>query len=174
MKRHSTQKTKSAWISGGFTLIEVMVVVLIIGILVNYVVVSIGSSSPSDALKTEARRFFTLVDLAAEEALLRSNIIGALVEAERYEFLILQEKTWKPLEESIFRKRSLPEEISFDLMTDEPIRREKQKKTPDIVFFTSGEITPFEIKISSEITEDYFLLKGTEIGELSLDHVSEP
>jgi len=158
----------------GFTLIEVMVVVLIIGIIINFAVISVGRNNPADAVRNEARRFSSLIELSLEEALLRNELIGILVEEDGYEFLLRVEKSWEPLQQTLFRKRELPENLHLKLVTESTTDEEKdpEERIPDIILFSTGEMTPFEIKVSSDITEEFSRISGSETGKLSLDHVS--
>jgi general secretion pathway protein H len=164
---------RQAGVCRAFTLIELLVVILIIGIIINLAVVSMRSESPSDLLRTEAKRLSSLIGLASEEALLRSELIGVLVEEDSYRFVRREADSWLPIEENLFRQRKLPEAISFRLLSENPVPKalKEEKQTPDIVLLSSGEMTPFELKISSQLTEDFFRLTGVETGELKLDHV---
>jgi general secretion pathway protein H len=156
----------------GFTLIEVMVVVVIIGILLNYVAISLGRNTPGDQLKDEAQRLNSLIELASEEALLRSVMIGVDITEESYGFLALNEGEWDVISDNLFRERQLPEELEISVATALPEGDDENKRTPEIILLNSGEITPFELKISSERTESFYRLSGNELGELSLEHVS--
>ena len=158
--------------TGGFTLIEVMVVVVIIGILINFAVLSLRSHSPLDQLNDEARRLESLLRIAGEEALLRSSFIGVDVTETGYGFLRLEDETWQPVDDTLFRDRELPEEIAITLDTSQPTSDDEDQRTPEIILLNSGEITPFELKISSVHSDDFFRLSGNENGELTLEHVA--
>lgn len=157
-----------------FTMIEVLVVMLIIGIIVNFIALKLDVNNPLDELKTEARRFVSLAELASEEALLRSGTIGITVEDNSYHFSLRVADGWEPLQENIFRERNLPETLRFKL-AEEPrsgtlLRQENE--APDILFLASGEMTPFELEISSLLTDDSYHITGDETGSLSMDHVA--
>lgn len=156
----------------GFTLIEVMVVVVIIGILINYVAISFGRNGPADMLKDESQRLTSLIELASEEALLRSVLIGVDITEESYGFLSLNEGEWEVVSDTLFRERQLPEELEISVATALPEGDDEDKRTPEIILLNSGEMTSFDIKISSELVESYYRLTGNELGELSLEHVS--
>lgn len=155
-------------------MIEMLVVILIIGIIVNFVVVKLDTNNPQDELRTEATRFTSLMELASEEALLRSRLIGIAIKEDSYQFLLRTEMGWEPIAEDIFRDRKLPENIHFRLATEEVSESmlKSKKDTPDIVLLSSGEITPFELVISSHLIDDSFRVSGEETGTLRLDHVS--
>ncbi len=159
--------------SRGFTLIEVMVVVLIIGILLNFAVLSLRSSSPMDQLNEESKRLKSLIEIASEEALLRSSFIGVDINETGYGFLRLEAEIWRPVDDTLFRSRELPEELHIELTaTQSQGDDEEEEHTPEIILLNSGEITPFELKISSIHSDDYFRLSGVETGELTLDRIS--
>jgi general secretion pathway protein H len=149
-----------------------MVVVVIIGILINFTVLSLHSQSPLDQLKEESQRMMSLIEVAGEEALLRSRFIGVDVTETGYAFLRLEEKTWKPINDNLFRSRELPEEITIKLTTARPPGDDKEKRTPEIILFNSGEMTPFDLKLSTVLSDDYYRLTGNETGELTLEMIS--
>jgi general secretion pathway protein H len=160
-------------IQRGFTLIEVMVVVVIIGVLINFVTISIGRNSPADQLKTEAQRLSSLIGLASEEALLRSSLIGVDIGEEDYSFLRLEEGVWQPMQDNLFRARKLPEGMEFKVTAStQQTGEDEEENLPEIILLSSGEMTPFELKLSSTQTESYYRLTGDELGERTLDYVS--
>jgi general secretion pathway protein H len=159
----------------GFTLIEVMVVVVIMGILINFAVLSLRSNSPADQLNEEARRLQSLIRIGSEEALLRSSLIGIDITETGYGFLQLEEGNWQAVDDNLFRNRELPDELRITLSTALPPGDDDddpEKRTPEIILLNSGEITPFDLKISSTQSDDYFRLSGNETGELTLDRIS--
>ncbi len=156
----------------GFTLVEVMVVVVIIGILINFAVLSLRSFSPADQLNQEAQRLKSLIQMASEEALLRSRFIGVDITETGYGFLTLEEEVWQPVDDSLLRNRELPGDVQLSVSTALPPSDDEKKRTPEIILLNSGEITPFDLKISSIHSDDYFRLTGDETGELTLDRVS--
>ncbi|MET0026574.1 MAG: type II secretion system minor pseudopilin GspH [Candidatus Thiodiazotropha sp.] len=156
----------------GFTLIEVMTVVFIIAIVINIVAISIGRNTPADRLKEEANRLTSLIQLASEEALLRSVLIGVDITEQRYGFLALTEGNWEPVSDDLFRDRELPEPMELSIATSLRPGDDEDKRTPEVILMNSGEMTPFEMKISSRDVESYYRLTGNEVGELALEHVS--
>jgi general secretion pathway protein H len=157
-------------------MIEMLVVILIIGIIVNLVAVNLGGNRPLEQLETEVRRFTSLTELALEEALLRSEIIGIAIEADAYHFLLRVENSWEPIDDNLFRDRRLPESLRLKLTTEAETQGKLDEETegvPDIVLLSSGELTPFELEFSSSLIEDSFRITGEATGSLSLQHVVE-
>jgi len=158
----------------GFTLIEVMVVVVIIAIIINVAVLSFGNNPHADQLDKESTRLRSLIEIAGEEALLRSAFIGVDIAEQSYGFLRLVEGEWQPLDDDLFRERNLPDELKLAIVSSQHTSDEEgeKKRTPEIILLNSGEMTPFDLKITSRESEDYYRLSGSETGELSLNHVT--
>lgn len=156
----------------GFTLIEVMVVVIIIGVLINYVTLSFNRGSPEESLKIEAMRLSSLIGLANEEALLRSILIGIDISENEYGFVHLEDGKWLPMDDNLFRPRQLPEGMEFHIASTQQVGEDNEENIPEIILFNSGEMTPFELKLSYDRIDSYYRLTGNEIGERALDHVS--
>jgi general secretion pathway protein H len=68
-------------------LIEVMVVVVLIGIMATFAVLSIGGRGADDVADAEARRCLTVLQLASDEAGLKSVEIGFRTTQTGYEFV---------------------------------------------------------------------------------------
>ena len=157
-----------------FTMIELMVVILIIGILINFIAVRIDSNNPLEELSTEVNRFLSLIKLASEEALIRSELIGVAIAQDSYFFLVREENTWLPIEDNVFRERHLPDNISIKVNTEQVSSNSQVSvDTPDIILFSSGEMTPFELEISSLLISDIYRITGTEAGDLTSNHVTK-
>ncbi|MDH5259397.1 MAG: prepilin-type N-terminal cleavage/methylation domain-containing protein, partial [Gammaproteobacteria bacterium] len=72
--------------SRGFTLIELMVVIVIAGMLVTFASLSISNSSDKQ-LETEAKRFVSLVKFAADESIMNTREIILKIEERKYSFV---------------------------------------------------------------------------------------
>ena len=71
----------------GFTLIEIMVVMVLIGIIASFAVLSVGGG-PRDRLAEEARRLAALVELHQQVAILSGEIRGIQFGRTGYAILI--------------------------------------------------------------------------------------
>ena len=145
--------------STGFTLIEVMVVVLIIGITVSLAVLSI--SSGEQPVETEARRLKVLLGLVREESILQGRNLGLRFKADGYQFFALTGREWVPLEEDqMLRQREMPAELRLELEAegehfvffpsdDDKDDKDKGAKqdTPQVYFLASGEVSPFSLTL---------------------------
>ncbi len=143
----------------GFTLLELMVVVVIAALLFTFVALSINPNTTEDNLKQEALRFNRLLQLLLEEAVLKGEDYGIEFAPREYRFLRLEKNQWTPIEnDKILRKRELPEEMEMDLAVENTsividntgIDGEKNNRDaikPQVFVLSSGEITPeFELQ----------------------------
>lgn len=156
----------------GFTLIEMMVVVVIIAIVINFAMISFGRNSPADRLETESNRLMNLIQVASEEALLRASILGVDISEDGYAFLRLEDGEWQTTDDSLFRERKLPDDMELRIIEGQPESDDEEKRTPEIILLDSGEVTPFDLKITSTTTDTYFRLTGSETGDLKLNKVA--
>lgn len=101
----------------GFTLLEIMIVIVIIGILATFATLSIGDRALDDRLEAEARRVEQILRLAEDEADLKGLPIGLRVGARSYRFLVVDnERHWRDYAESgLMRSRQLLEPFYAEL-----------------------------------------------------------
>ena len=70
--------------TSGFTLLELLVVLLIVGILVSLLTLSVGLVGADSAQRREAERIEALVQLAGEETMLHGIEMGLRVYRRAY------------------------------------------------------------------------------------------
>jgi type II secretion system protein H len=178
----------------GFTLLELLVVVVIVAILFTYTTLAIRSDSPEDTIKEEAQRMERLIQLALEESILRGEEYGIEIFLDGYRFLRFDvtENQWQPLsDDKILRDRELPLnmelemsledteiviELASDPMSEQMLELEtdpdeeepdKEKISPQIYLLSSGEITPeFDIRFYILGIETSYFVKGAFDGSL--------
>jgi len=158
----------------GFTLIELLVVVVIIGVVVGAVALSLNPNQ-SRVAKQEAQRFIALLSLASQESIITSREMALEWSADEYQFLVYQDKEWVPYQDNIFRLRTLPENIrlSFNVQDEQSLfkdegKDEKSQNKPRIFILSSGEMTPFELIIEAEGSENNYLVSGDIGGNLAI------
>src|SRR5438309_7994323 len=76
----------------GFTLIEILVVVVIIGVIAAGVVLSVSLTGRDNELEKEGNRLLTLVNYAREQAELQTRDYGLLLQQDGYEFVARSEE----------------------------------------------------------------------------------
>ncbi len=105
----------------GFTLVEILVVMVIIAVLTAGAMLSMSFLGSDRALDAEGRRLSTLMNYAEEQASLQTREFGLYCSSGGYEFLIFDAITnqWEPVtQDDALRPRSLPDGLKLQLNVD--------------------------------------------------------
>jgi general secretion pathway protein H len=174
--------------SQGFTLVEILVVVVIMAVVISLAVLSIGVTGRDSQLDEETRRIEGLLGLLHERALLEGRDFGLRLEPSAYEFVVYvpARDQWQRMDqEHEFRHRDLPKGVSFQLQLDsqtvvlKPIDRKlssTQMPTPQVAIAASGEGTPFRLTLLRDQTNAKASVDGDALGKIwreSSDHQPE-
>ena len=169
----------------GFTLLEVLVVLLIIGVLSSLAVLSSGLAARNGPLEEESRRLLALMRFAAEEAVLRTEELALNIDGNGYQFLILVDNAWQPLEDTTLRPRDWPEDLHAELTLEgrdvdlqlpgdaddadeDGEKGDDSKVRPQILILSSGELSPFTLTLTDEARQIRRSLRGSLLGKLEL------
>lgn len=136
----------------GFTLIEILVVLVIIGLMAALAVFTMGGSSQQRELEVEVQDLYLRMQVVSEQAVLNNLETGLAIDTTSYQFVVFDDKTqaWETTQERLFQAHSFPTWLSVDtsVSADAPrLTNDNKKLRPDVVFFSSGETTPFEIEL---------------------------
>jgi len=121
-----TQKKITSKISG-FTLIEMMLVIMLIGLMATFIQFNAGGDKKEQLLKQTSMRFAGVFELAAEYSMLNNVELGLLVDKTSYQFLAYDGSRWTDVgNNELLVARSLPEGIEIvleldDLPIEEPL-----------------------------------------------------
>ncbi|MGB7480546.1 MAG: GspH/FimT family pseudopilin [Burkholderiaceae bacterium] len=111
----------------GFTLLELLVVLVIVGLTLGAVSFN-AVSSPHQVLQNEAQRIALLMQLARDEAIVRNRPIAFEAAGDGYRFVMRDGNAWKPVDQDdMLRPRSFqrpPVRLSITPATsaDNPLR----------------------------------------------------
>jgi general secretion pathway protein H len=153
----------------GFTLIEILVVVLIIGLISATMLLSFTLTGRDRELEKESDRLFALFSYAREQAELQTREYGVLFQDDGYEFLTydVRRAIWRsvPDDEALVARR-LPDGLGVKLSIEaRPVvltrPKDAKDKTPQVMIFSNGDLTSFAATLEREgsvrsvtVTED--------------------
>lgn len=162
--------------SGGFTLMEIMVVLVLVGILASLAVLAIGGS-PQDRLAEEGQRLAALVALQQQEAILTGQIRGLQFGPHGYAVLSLDEQgAWVAPDTTTLTHRTLPADLALNLWVDLRPAPLETAGFPQVLLLNSGESTDFVVVF--KLTEDQlpnapqYRVAGDALGRLTTGAVA--
>ncbi|MDP3294270.1 MAG: type II secretion system minor pseudopilin GspH [Nevskia sp.] len=177
---------------GGFTLLELLAVIAIIGVIVTFVSLSIGNRALDDRLEAESKRLEQLLRLAEDEADLKGIAIGLAFTPEGYRFLIADARSkWDDYAQSgIFRSRPLLQPFYAELRIEGrliPLIQPKESKSgsdskaadgddkedeatklkPQVLMLPGGQMTPFTLDLKAPNYPVYMHIEGNLLGQVT-------
>lgn len=162
----------------GFSLLELLAVLLIIGIVATMAVLSVGTADSERLLHEEARRLAALVDLSCEEAVLRGDTFALSFGpgGTGYGFLVRTGERWLPRTDNAWRPRTLPEGFSAEVRVEgrRVLLDEAAAGRPHLVCLASGELVPFEVRLQAPGTETAWRVTGAWDGDVAVGRQGSP
>ncbi|BBM03392.1 type II secretion system minor pseudopilin GspH [Microbulbifer sp. GL-2] len=172
----------------GFTLVEILVVIVIIATLAGMAVMSLGSSS-ARVWEGEVRRLSALLQLVSDRALIDKSHYGVVLEPESYTVVRFDPTTmtWQAPDAAMAGNRSqrfafhelppnvrleliagaeLPSTESTEFAEEESADADEESAKPQFVALSSGEILPVELVMY--LVEDGEFARGATISYNSL------
>lgn len=169
----------------GFSLIEIMVVIVLIGLMASAVQFTFSGNDPEKLLDKESQRFSAIFNTAAEYSMLNNIELGLVVEDNTYQFVAFDGETWVATTDTPFlAPYTLPENITIvltldDLPLDEPPLiyvlheenedsdiefsgselDEEKKLIPQVYILSGGDLTPFSLRfqLTDRFDEDTYV-----------------
>jgi len=174
----------------GFTLIEVLVVLVIIAIISAFAILGLGNLDDDRELQNEARRLTALIEMASDEATLQGRDFGLELSQRGYRFVEydpLTEQWFEVTGDDLMRPRTLAEDTEFDLFLedrrvslrleaaevehsddDDDDRALSDDYLPHILVLSSGDISPFVLEIFRSTDRTSVQLSASPTGELKV------
>jgi len=185
--------------AAGFTLLELLVVIFIVGIIAAMATLSVGTATRDQGLQREIERVADLVRLASEEAVMQNREFGLTIYRREYEFSRFDatEREWIPLgnDSGPLASRSFPPDTEVELEIDGrrvaldaeiPERKPRPEQDgvrsaadrlanltgtddnsrPQILILSSGDVTPFAVRLAPESGGDGSTIRVSETGAI--------
>lgn len=169
----------------GFTLLEVLVVVFIVGVIATMFTLAVGVAGGVDReLRQEIERLETLIRLAQEDATVQAHELGMRFYPQRYEFAVWSrgqiadptDDSWMQIREEVFAPRKLNKSFEFQLEIEgrsvvlESSAKEVEKGyKPQIFIFSSGDISDaFMVRIRDRVERRSYTLDVATDGTMKI------
>lgn len=152
----------------GFTLWEILVVVLIVVITVSAVVSSTSLGRGDANLKVLGSDLGKLIHLLYQEAVFENRNYAISLSQEGYSVLEYNGEDWVISEQSFFRKIKLGETRESILLVDnlEVSAVEAGSTVPHILILSSGEMSTFEWQITDTNLDAQIIVQGNLLGKV--------
>lgn len=177
----------------GFTLLELLLVILVAGIMAGLAVMSVGGNTERE-FRRDVARMQQVLRMAADEAQFNAKELGLWIapDGSAYGFYTFDEAEleWVPYEAEGFRNETLPVAYQLQLaLQGEPldlaqIYRDALHKddkleglgdqpfSPLLIFFSDGDYTPFRLWIRHpDVAQQAYVLTGDGLGDIHSDVV---
>jgi len=174
MRRTPAVRTRSR--QAGFTLLELMVVLVLIGIIFGFAMLSMGGDKIAEAMERETHRLVTLISLASDEAIIRGDEIAIQFTDTGYSFLVLGPAGWgvSPETDRLLKAYELPSGVRLVLDVEGEVPKlappdEENSLSPQVYILSSGEMTPFTVTFQSDQSRYRYHLVVSQMGEPKWD-----
>lgn len=165
----------------GFTLLEVVVVLVIVGIITGFALLSVGTASNRDRVQEEGKRLAATLAHQRELAMLQFSERGLVLTESGYQILRLDGTGWATVPGG---SRDLPEGLRLELRVDDlpaslkPAEEsedtpdeegtETKVESPQLWILSTGEYLPFELSVVDVAEEHRYRIDGSAAGSLAI------
>lgn len=152
--------------SQGFTLIEILIVLVIIGITLGFAVLAFGDFGEERRIIFFAEQLNNSLKLAQQQAILETSTMGLRIDNTSYQIVKFQDPAgWNYKNtKGIFKNVLFPRNTVLNIKTDNKI----PNGVPAIVIDPSGDMTPFTLYFGSTHTPVIVTITGKHNGSLNL------
>ncbi len=147
----------------GFSLLELMVVVFIIGLLSGVAALTLPSKDGGALLQEQRFKLIGSLRSARAEAVFSGHSLGLQWRNQRGNFYVLTADGWQKIAQGVLAKSiALDDNVQTELLVDGEVLHEKarldsedteQEVNPQLLFLSDGQVSPFEWRLSTAGTE---------------------
>jgi general secretion pathway protein H len=174
--------------SAGFTLVELLVVIVIIGIVMAGALLSLDLTGRDSQLQQESERLTALLDYARERGELQTLEYGLRLQPHGYSFSVYDPRTASWAADSLddaLRARQLPAGLQFSLdiegrtvVLDDPakqsgLRDAPPDQTPQVMLFSNGDTNDFELRLARPDAGRQVRFQNQADGKIAVSDIEE-
>lgn len=161
----------------GFTLLEILVVVVIIAVMTTIGVLSMGTLGQDREIDIEVERYTDVVAAALEQAVLEGRDFGVYFAPGRYAVYAYapERQRWESIpDDRIYEEHSLPEGLvlrveiegrQLQLGADRP----GTPRTPQVLVYSSGDVSPYVLTLARDDLDRSVRITGAPDGTLEIE-----
>jgi general secretion pathway protein H len=168
--------------NAGFTLLEIMVVLTIIGLMLGMATLSGGGNEQKQEAQQQALRFIAQLNAYRDEAVFQNIDLGLAMDGQSTQLLKyvdmnnpshidgktkeemskLADNPWQTYEGNLKGASELPEQLFMELMLEDKVIDfseliDDDSVKPALLFLSSDEYTPFKVTIRHQYDESFSL-----------------
>jgi general secretion pathway protein H len=158
----------------GYTLIELIIVILIIGLISAVILLRSGAVRFERKVTVFAEQLQSFIQVCQQQAILQPALIGIMIQADDYQAYYFSDEEpphWQSLatRDSFWQIRSVPKDIDLHLSS---LNSQKTGGfAPQIVIQSNGDLTPFTIDIGYVGAAAHYRVLGNDAGEILLQEL---
>jgi general secretion pathway protein H len=159
----------------GFSLIEILVVMVIIALMAAVMTVAVGALGGDREIDDEAGRLADVVAVALEQAELEGRDYGLRLDPVGYEVMVFDgRRGWASAGgETWFERHEFPAGLSVSLEAEGRrvllrVAESPETRLPQVIAFASGEVTPYRIALTRSSSGEVASLEGAADGTIEM------
>jgi len=146
----------------GYTLIEILIVLVIISIISTFAVLTIGYNK-NKQIEILGNKISNLILLAEEQAILQPAVFNFVVSENTFQFYQFDaaEKKWRAVSDDLLKKYTFPAEFEIAL------------QNPPLIISSNGETSAFVLLIGKKNKSPVYKITGAGDGTFSKGWINE-
>ena len=166
-----TEVIPGAILNKGFTLIEILVVLLIVGITTGFALMAFGDFGEKRSIIVAAEQFTQYVKLVQQQAILETSTLGINITDNGYQVLRFKSPaSWSSMPmKSIFHRQHFPKGLVIGLKNTN-----HKRGIPAIIINSSGDMTEFTLDFGTAKQPSIAMITGQRNGTITLQRIKSP